>query len=99
MQETLSEEVDGCAEQRYWRDHYSSRPYVPSVASFEEYAPAYRYGWEGRSRFGGRAFSEAEPDLQRDWDQFKGDCRLTWKQARRAVREAWDRVAGRAGDQ
>jgi hypothetical protein len=92
------EERDTCqfnpgVEERYWRANYSSRPYVPSVATFEEYAPAYRYGWEGRLRFVGRQFSEIEGDLERDWDQLKGACRLKWKQARRAVHDAWDRIA------
>ena len=38
--------ADPVVEDTYWRDNYSSRPYVLGDASYDEYQPAYRYGME-----------------------------------------------------
>ena len=61
-------------------------------AAYDEYAPAYRYGWESRSKYQGRKFDEVESDLGRDWDRAKGRSRLGWENAKQATRDAWHRV-------
>src|SRR5688572_20604324 len=37
----------------YWRDQYRSEPYATKGQSYEEYSPAYRTGYEGRSQYAG----------------------------------------------
>ncbi|HSI52367.1 MAG TPA: glycine zipper domain-containing protein, partial [Ramlibacter sp.] len=59
--------VDPVAEDTYWRDNYSTRPYVTSGSSYDDYAPAYRYGADSYSRYPGRSFDDVESDLSRDW--------------------------------
>jgi hypothetical protein len=88
------EKVNPTVEESYWRDNYSSRPYVNRTYSFDDYNPAYRYGWETRARQADRRFDEVENDLGRNWDQMKGKSRLKWEEAKHAVRDAWDRVDG-----
>ena len=41
-----AESINPTIEAKYWRENYSSRPYAHSVMGYEEYAPAYQYGWE-----------------------------------------------------
>jgi hypothetical protein len=89
-----AEAVNPTVETKYWREHHDSGPYADS-AGYDEYEPAYRYGWENFNRRGGRqgqSFDSVESDLQRGWDQAKGKSGLLWDQAKAAARDAWNRV-------
>jgi hypothetical protein len=88
----VAEGVNPTAEHEYWRGHYAQRPYVNPGSSYEEYAPAYQYGWECREKYCGKSFDEVEPDLARDWDRAKGKSQLKWETAKEASRDAWDRT-------
>jgi hypothetical protein len=92
----VAEMVDPTAEEAYWRDNYSSRPYVTRGASFGDYGPAYRYGIESYDRYEGHTFEQAEPELMRDWDGAKGSSRLTWDNAKNATRDSWQRLSAAA---
>jgi len=91
----VAEAVNPSEEESYWRENYKTRPYVEDDWTYEEYAPAYRYGWESCCTNPDKSFDEAEGDLQRDWEQRKGECKLSWDQARDATRDAWDRARQR----
>src|SRR4051794_39583484 len=41
----VAESIDPTVEDAYWRENYASRPYHDASTSYDEYAPAYRYGW------------------------------------------------------
>jgi hypothetical protein len=92
---SAAEKVNPTVEESYWRDNYSSRPYVNRSYTFDDYNPAYRYGWETRANNADRRFDEMESDLGRNWDQLKGKSRLKWDEAKHAVRDAWERVEHR----
>ena|SRR5687767_4606504 len=89
-----AEAIDPTAEDAYWEENYPSRPYYQSGTTYEEFRPAYRYGWETRSRYAGERFEDVESDLERDWDSNRGSSSLTWSRAKLAVRDAWDRLTG-----
>src|SRR2546430_1295573 len=38
----ITESIDPTVEDAYWRENYSSRPYVDQSTSYDDYAPAYR---------------------------------------------------------
>src|SRR5687768_10411843 len=40
----VAEAVNPTAEDAYWRDEYRNRPYYDAGTTYDEYAPAYRYG-------------------------------------------------------
>ncbi len=92
----VAEHIDPTVEHGYWRQNYANRPYARAGASYEEYGPAYQYGWESQARHGGKTFDEAESTLRRDWDKAKGASKLGWDHARDAVRDSWNRVTGKA---
>ena len=79
-------------EDLYWRDNFKTRPYAGGDAIYDDYGPAYSYGVDSYTRHDGRPWHDVEPDLSRDWDQFKGKSRLTWEHAKAAVRDAWNRM-------
>lgn len=89
----IAEQVDPTAEEAYWRNEYRTRNYFDPNADYDtQFAPAYRYGWESRSRYRDRGWNEVEPDLRRDWESHRGASQLDWSRAQPATRDAWQRV-------
>jgi len=88
--------VDHAKEDAYWRENYSSRPYADSGKTYDEYAPAYRYGAQSYEKYPDRQFDEVEPDLRRDWAQARGQSSLEWDHARHPARDAWHRLSDTA---
>lgn len=86
--------ADPVAEDTYWRDNYSTRPYA-SGASYDEYGPAYRYGVDSYSKYQGRSFDDVDAELSRDWGSTRGTSTLDWDRARPAARDAWQRLSDR----
>lgn len=89
-----AESFNPTIETKFWRENHSSMPYSQTSYAYEEFAPAYQYGWESFNRRGAetQTFDSIEADLGRGWDRAKGDSRLAWDQAKSATRNAWDRV-------
>lgn len=89
-----AEAVNPTVEIKYWRENHASRSYADPAVAFDDYAPAYRYGWESYARHAGngKTFDNVESDLNRGWDQARGASRLGWDKAKEATREAWNRV-------
>ena len=44
-----AEAVNPTAEDAYWRDAYVGEPYYNDGLGYEDYAPAYRAGYQGRA--------------------------------------------------
>lgn len=89
----LGTEIDVGPQDRYWRDNFAKRPYVPPNAYYADYGPAYRHG--ARAGLGGgqgHDWAEVETDLAVQWDDARAGSRLSWEQAKPAVRDAWERA-------
>lgn len=89
----IAQAMDAGTEDGYWRKSFSSRPYVDSNSSFDDYGPAYRHGEESFGRSNGRSFDAAEAELEQDWQRAKGSSTLSWANAREASRDAWMRMS------
>lgn len=87
-----AEVVNPTVEDAYWRTHYQPTEPGPDGEPYETYQPAYRYGWEGPSRFPGLSFEAAEPRLREGWEQMPDAKGMSWARARQSVRDAWRRV-------
>ncbi len=88
-----AEAVNPTVEDAYWRDNYKTRPYATAGTSYDQYRPAYQYGWESAGRFRGRKFDDVEPELSRDWGTARGGSSLEWERAKHATRDAWKRLS------
>lgn len=86
-----AEAVNPTVEEAYWRDNYTREPYYQDGLTFDEYAPAYRLGFNGRSRYSG-AWDDVEPRFASDWRTVNAGSTLAWPQAQHATRAAWNRV-------
>jgi len=85
--------ADPVAEDAYWRDNYTGRPYVEAGSRYDDYAPAYRYGVDSYTRYPDRRFDDVEPELSRDWGTARGTSSLEWERAKHATRDAWQRLS------
>lgn len=90
--------VDPVVEATYWRKNHASRPFAIATYTYEEFAPAYQYGWESfdTPAHHGKSFESFEGELAKGWDAAKGTSRLGWEHAKAAAQEAWDRVKNAA---
>ena len=86
-----AEAIDPTAEEAYWKENYLHEPYYERGLTYDEYAPAYRTGYEGRARYSGRSFDEVEKDLAQSYNQNRGRSRFDWSKARPAAHAAWHR--------
>jgi hypothetical protein len=90
----IAERLDPTAEEAFWREKYATEPYYQNGLSYDEYAPAYRTGYQGRARYDVDVeFAQVERDLEADYNSSKGKSKLTWERAKPATRAAWDRLA------
>jgi hypothetical protein len=83
----------GPAYRREWETRYANR----GTQRWEDVEPGYRYGYEMAydSRYRGRAWPEAEPDLATGYIIWARECGFpedesAWERVRANARESWD---------
>lgn len=84
-----SEAVDKRGDLGHFQQIFHTMPYYVKTMTWDDYAPAYRYGIEMHARFGRQPFAQAETGLEQGWTDAKGGSRLLWNEAREAVAHAW----------
>ncbi len=93
------ENLKGGAEQQQtfpdqeFRDYYTKT--YGSSGNYQDYAPAYRYGYEMANdpRYRGKDFSQVESDLRTDYGRRYPNN--TWDKMKDSVRYGWDKVTRR----
>jgi hypothetical protein len=88
----VAEGVNPTVEDAYWEENFRNEPYYERDYDFNDYGPAYRYGYSRYQGRGGQTFEQSEEELSRGWDQARDKSRLGWDRARDAVRAGWHRV-------
>jgi len=75
---------------QHWQTNYGS------TGDWAKYEPMYRYGFDQRSsgRWGGRAWSDVEPELRRDWSSRHPET--SWDVASNPIKHAWDHLTSTA---
>ncbi len=81
---------------RHFADQFRCAGYYRSGFEWQDYRPAYHYGYEHYTRNPGRPFDDIAPDLRRNWGLARAGSRLTWEDACEAVRDGWDYLSGNA---
>ena len=77
----------------YYRSRWQHQ-YGTAGRRWEDYEPAYRYGWE-RSRmpnYAGRSWSDVEPELRSSWES--GHNLSPWDRVADAIRDTWENISG-----
>lgn len=90
----VAERIDPTAEAQYWQEEHTRRPYYDPKYNYDnDYAPAYSYGVEARSRLGDRPWDErTDAELEREWAAARGASTLEWQDARAVVQDSWTRA-------
>jgi hypothetical protein len=72
---------------RHWQGAYGA-----SGASYEDYAPAYRYGYQmaGQERYRNHRWGDVEPEVQQAWES--GNAGHPWERVKEAIRYGWEKV-------
>lgn len=86
----IAEKINPTVEDAYWRENHVRQPYAKG-SPYDDYAVAYRTGYEGYGEYGGTAksFEEREADLRRKYESSRP--KIAWDNAKVASRAAWDR--------
>jgi hypothetical protein len=92
---SVGEVLNPTEEAAFWQENHAGQPYSTSTR-YEDYADAYRSGYEGHSKYASKhqSFDDAEPFIREDYARFKSP--LEWQKARPAVSAAWKRRADAA---
>jgi uncharacterized protein (TIGR02271 family) len=77
-----------------FRRHHTTM-FASGGMAYEEYEPAYRYGYDlgTNERYRGRDWAALETEARRDWEARRPG---TWERFKEAIRYGWDKVRGRA---
>lgn len=89
-----AEGIDPTGEDTYWRDSHTTSTYYNKDYTYEnDYQPAYAVGYANRAKYDTNTrFEDVETDLERSWNEVKGESRMLWSDARNAARDAWYRI-------
>jgi hypothetical protein len=97
--EVIVEEIDvvemaemaDADDESYFRSHYNSN-FAGGSESFDDYAPAYKYGADmaNSETYRGRPWRDVEPQLRSDWEGRNPGS--AWEKFKAAVRHGWDRI-------
>lgn len=72
---------------RHWQNTYGS-----SGARYEDYAPAYQYGYQmaGGERYRNYHWADAEPEVRQQWES--SNAGHPWERVKDAIRYGWEKV-------
>lgn len=84
-----AESADPRGDLGHFQDVHHTMPYFIAGMTWDDYAPAYRYGIDRHATANGRSFAESEVELESGWQQHAEGSRLLWSEAREAVAHAW----------
>lgn len=92
-QNLTNDYVNWNEENSYWRDNYASRPYYQKSRDYSTMEPAYRYGMDMYNQYPDRRYDQLDrSELERGWNQTRGDSNLEWNDAEHATRDAYNRL-------
>jgi len=86
--------IDSTQEEAFWRKNHPNQSFVKKHYSYDHYAPAYRVGYEGFTKYEGQDYDNIEDDLAKDYENHRIGSALPWDEARHATRAAWERLSG-----
>ena len=87
-----AEALNPTVEHEYWRVEFQNRPYFTNGTPYDQYGPAYQYGWQSYAKYKNVKFADVEPELGRGWESQRGSSKLSWRHAQNATRDAWQRA-------
>ena len=85
----IAEAVNPTDYNDHFRNSYRSMDYYSTGREWNDYEPAYKYGYSTYDQYRGQRFEDVENQLERNWEATKANSRLAWNEAKGAVRDGW----------
>lgn len=89
---SVAEAINPTDEHKFWRGEFQNRPYFTSGTPYDQYGPAFQYGWESYANHKGQTFHDVETELARDWENHRGTSKLSWNYSKGATQDGWHRA-------
>lgn len=93
--DSIAEAVNPTEYTEHFQREYRNTPYYSTDKDWNDYEPAYKYGYNTYGQYRGQRFEDVEGNLERDWDTTRGNSRLAWGDARNAVKDGWHHIERR----
>lgn len=90
--DSLAEAVNPTEYQDHFKNTYRERPYFKSGLGWDDYQPAYQYGYDTYGQYRGQRFEDVEPRMESEWASSRNNSKLEWSDARGAVRDGWHHI-------
>ncbi len=90
--DSIAEAVNPTEYNSHFKDTYQSAPYYSAGREWNDYEPAYKYGYDTYGQYRGQRFEDVEGTLERNWDATRANSRLGWSEAKGAVRDGWHHI-------
>ena len=90
--DSIAEAVNPTEYREHFQREYKNSPHYSAERDWNDYEPAYQYGYQTYGEYRGKRFEDAEPELQRNWDRTRANSRLEWNDAKHAVRDGWHHI-------
>ena len=90
--DSIAEAVNPTEYEDHFKKNYTTTSYYDSSRDWNDYEPAYKYGYQTYGTYRGRGFDSVEPELERNRDSTRGNSRLAWCEARGALRDGWHHI-------
>ena len=90
--DSIAEAINPTAYNDHFKTEYTRTPYYTAGRDWNDYEPAYKYGYDTYGQYKGQKFEDIETNLERDWSTTRGDSRLAWPEAKQAVRDGWHQI-------
>lgn len=90
--DSIAEAVNPTDYEDHFKTNYTTSSYYKSDRDWNDYQPAYKYGYDTYGTYRGKSFDTVETDLERDWNSRRGNSRLAWAEARGAVKDGWNHI-------
>lgn len=90
--DSIAEAVNPTDYEDHFKNTYRERPYFKSDREWNDYEPAYKYGYDTYGQYRGQRFEDVEPQLERNWASTRNDSRLEWNEAKGAVKDGWHHI-------
>lgn len=90
--DSIAEAVNPTEYTSHFQNTYQSAPYYSAGREWNDYEPAYKYGYDTYGQYRGQRFEDVEDSLERNWDATRANSRLAWSEAKGAVKDGWHYV-------
>lgn len=87
--DAIAEAVNPTEYTSNFENTYRSAPYYSAGREWNDYQPAYKFGYDTYGQYRGQRFEDVEDQLERNWDATRANSRLAWSEARGAVKDGW----------